>query len=71
MKIFQILLLILVISFQVEWSRLKKEFEFAKNRRNRNGAKDNNMHNGLKSEASVRSELLYSSGQEDDVIFSG
>ena len=29
------------------------------------------MHNGLKSEASARSELLYSSGHEDDVIFSG
>jgi len=41
-------------SFKVEWTRLKKEFEFAKKRRNRNSAKDNNMHNGLKPEASVR-----------------
>jgi len=58
-------------SFKVEWSRLKKEFEFAKNRRNRKTARDVITKNGIKSEASVRSELLYSSGQEDDVIFSG
>jgi len=58
-------------SFKVEWTRLKKEFEFAKNRRNRKSAKSNISQNGSKSEARVRSELLYSSGHEDDVIFSG
>jgi len=57
-------------SFKVEWDRLKKEFEFAKNRRSRKNARELTK-NGIKSEASVRSELLYSSGQEDEVIFSG
>lgn len=58
-------------SFKVEWSRLKKEFEFARNRRNRISNHKHNKQNGSKSEAEARSELLYSSGHEDDVIFSG
>lgn len=58
-------------SFKVERTRLRKEFEYAKNRRNRKGAKHSNQLNQLKSEHNVRSELLSSSGHEDDVTFSG